>query len=100
MVGIAKDAEAKGAKVARREQEIMAHKSGKKSYPAKRGHPGKAPKLGSGARFKALVGKLAGKVKNPAALAAFIGRKKYGAKKFAKLSAAGRKRGKNLWASE
>ena len=73
---------------------IMAHKSGKKSYPAKRGHPGKAPRLGSGARFKALVGKLAGKVKNPAALAAFIGRKKYGAKKFAKLSAAGRKRGK------
>lgn len=42
-------------------------------------------KLGSGARFKAL----AKKVGSPA-LAAWIGRKKYGAKKFAKLSAKGR----------
>lgn len=31
-------------------------------------------------------------VRNPAALAAYIGRKKYGAKKFAQMSAAGRKR--------
>ena len=52
-------------------------------------------KLGSGARFKALVKKIgkSGKVKNPAAVAAAIGRKKYGAKKFAKLAAKGRKKG-------
>jgi hypothetical protein len=54
------------------------------------------PKLGSGARFKALKADLSKKkgVKNPGALAASIGRKKYGAKKFGQLSAAGRKRGK------
>lgn len=45
------------------------------------------PPLGSGARFAALEKK----VGSPA-LAAYIGRKKYGAKKMAKLSAAGRKR--------
>lgn len=51
------------------------------------------PKLGTGARFKQLKGKLAAKgAKNPGALAAFIGRKKYGASKFAKLSSAGKKR--------
>jgi len=49
--------------------------------------PVSKPKLGSGARFK----KLAKKVGSPA-LAAWIGRKKYGAKKFAKLSAGGRKK--------
>jgi len=54
----------------------------------------KQPKLGSGARFKALKKKLSGRkgVTNPGALAASIGRKKYGAKKMAKMSAAGRKR--------
>ena len=47
----------------------------------------KKPKLGSGTRFKQLTGKLSKKgVKDPKALAAFIGRKKYGAKKFAMLS--------------
>lgn len=52
-------------------------------------------KLGSGARFKALKGKLAAKgAVNPAALAASIGRKKYGAKKMAQLSAGGRKQKK------
>lgn len=50
-------------------------------------------KLGSGARFKSLTAKLKKKgARNPKALAAWIGRKKYGKKKFAKLSAAGRKR--------
>ncbi len=51
------------------------------------------PKLGSGARFKALEAKLAHRpgVTNPAALAAYIGRKKYGSKRFAKLGAYGRK---------
>ncbi len=50
-------------------------------------------KLGSGARFKALKNKLAKKpgITNPGALAAYIGRKKYGKKKFASLSAKGRK---------
>lgn len=51
-------------------------------------------KLGSGARFKALKKSIAkrGGVRNPAAVAAAIGRKKYGAAKMAKMSAAGRKR--------
>lgn len=48
-------------------------------------------KLGSGARFKALSSKLAAKgARNPDALAAFIGRKKYGKKKFQKLAAKGK----------
>lgn len=51
------------------------------------------PPLGEGGRFAALKSKLAGKpgVKNPAALAAAIGRKKYGKKKMGKLSAKGRR---------
>ncbi|KKM74995.1 hypothetical protein LCGC14_1394700 [marine sediment metagenome] len=54
---------------------------------------GKKAKLGTGQRFKTLKKKLTKKgIKNPGALAAAIGRKKFGAKKFAKLSAAGRKR--------
>lgn len=53
----------------------------------------KKPKLGSGKRFKALSTKLAAKgASNPNALAAYIGRKKYGTKKMAKLSAKGRKK--------
>ena len=57
----------------------------------------KAP-LGSGARFKALKGDLEKRkgVKNPGALAAYIGRKKFGSAKMASMSAAGRKR-KKLW---
>jgi hypothetical protein len=53
-------------------------------------------KLGSGARFKKLRGKLAGRkgVRNPGALAAHIGRKKYGKKWMAQMSAAGRRRHK------
>lgn len=47
----------------------------------------KKPKLGTGTRFK----NLAKKVKSPA-LAAWIGRKKFGKKKFAKLSAKGKKK--------
>lgn len=42
-------------------------------------------KLGSGSRFRALARKVHSK-----ALAAYIGRKKYGAKRFAQLSAGGR----------
>lgn len=46
------------------------------------------PPLGSGERFRQLSEKLAKKqgVSNPNALAASIGRKKYGKKRFAKLS--------------
>ena len=55
----------------------------------------KKPKLGSGTRFKSLTKKLSKKgAKNPKALAAWIGRKKYGKKKMAKLSTAGKKRKK------
>jgi hypothetical protein len=50
-------------------------------------------KLGSGKRFKKLKGSLRRRgARNPGALAAYIGRKKYGKKKFAKLSSQGRKR--------
>jgi len=50
-------------------------------------------KLGSGARFAALKAKLAAKggVSDPGAVAASIGRKKYGAKKMASMAAKGRK---------
>jgi len=53
-------------------------------------------KLGSGARFAALKGKLSKEpgITNPGALAASIGRKKFGGAKFQKLAAAGRKRAK------
>ena len=67
----------------------------------KDGHPdahlhmqAKKPKLGTGKRFSALKSKLASRpgVRNPGALAAYIGRKKFGSAKFAKLSAKGRKK--------
>jgi hypothetical protein len=52
----------------------------------------KAP-LGQGGRFAAVAAKAkAGGAKNPNAVAAAIGRKKYGAKKMGKMAAAGRKR--------
>lgn len=59
-----------------------------KSYVPK----GKKPKLGSGGRFKALEESIAkrGKVKNPAAVAAAIGAKKYGSKRMHKWAGAGR----------
>ena len=54
----------------------------------------KSMKLGGGGRFQALKNKIAarGNVSNPAAVAAAIGREKYGAKKMASMAAAGRKR--------
>lgn len=53
----------------------------------------KKPKLGTGARFKALTEALGAKgAKNPKALAAWIGRKKYGAKKMAQLSSSARRK--------
>jgi hypothetical protein len=56
---------------------------------------GKAP-LGTGERFAALKKAIArrGKVRNPAAVAAAIGRKKYGKARFQAMAAAGRKRKK------
>ena len=49
-------------------------------------------KLGSGARFKSLSKKLRKQgVEDPDALAASIGRKKFGKKRFQKLAAAGKK---------
>ena len=56
----------------------------------------KKPKLGSGGRFKALTEKIEKKSgygeERSKAIAASIGRKKYGASKMAKMAAAGRKR--------
>lgn len=53
----------------------------------------KKPKLGSGERFKQLKSKLAKKgAKDPGALAAWIGRKKYGKKKMGAISGKGRSR--------
>jgi hypothetical protein len=53
----------------------------------------KKPKLGTGARFGALTAQLAAKgVSDPEALAATIGRKKYGRAGFAKLGRKARKR--------
>ena len=51
-------------------------------------------KLGTGSRFSALVRKLEarGGVSNPRALAAAIGRRKYGSRRFQQLAAAGRRR--------
>lgn len=49
-------------------------------------------KPGGGGRFKKLKGELAHKgVRDPGAVAASIGRKKYGAKRMAKMSAAGKR---------
>lgn len=52
-----------------------------------------ADKVGSGRRFAGLEAKLAARpgVRNPRALAATIGRRKFGAKRFAALAAAGRR---------
>ena len=55
--------------------------------------PNPRAKLGEGGRFAAVEASAkASGAKNPAAVAAAAGRKKYGAKKMAKLSAAGRSR--------
>lgn len=53
-------------------------------------------KIGTGQRFRALTRKLSKRpnVRDPRALAASIGRKKYGRKRFAELANAGRKRRK------
>lgn len=54
---------------------------------------GKSTKLGMGGRFAMVMAAAKkGGAKNPAAVAAMIGRKKYGAKKMASMAAKGRKR--------
>ena len=58
--------------------------------------PEHMPKLGSGKRFQLLANKLAKKgIDNPGALAAKIGRDKYGNKKMASLAKKGRERHEN-----
>lgn len=52
----------------------------------------KSMKPGGGGRFAKMVNKLKGRVSNPKAVAAAIGRKKYGAKKMAMWAAKGKKR--------
>lgn len=55
----------------------------------------KTPPLGSGQRFESLVKKLKSRgysTQSAKAIAASIGRKKYGAKKMAQLAAKGRKK--------
>lgn len=52
----------------------------------------KSTKLGGGGRFAKLKKSLSGKVDNPGAVAASIGRKKYGAKRMSSMAAKGRKR--------
>lgn len=52
----------------------------------------KSMKLGGGGRFQKLEKSLKGKVSDPAAVAASIGRKKYGKEKFQQMAAKGRKR--------
>lgn len=82
----------KGRKMEPEKGETMKHEKGEsKAFEAKekdRKYRGKSMKLGGGGRFQKLKGQLASKgAKNPGALAAYIGRKKYGAKKMASMSA-------------
>lgn len=56
-------------------------------------YEGKSNRLGGGGRFAQVEDKIAASgAKNPAAIAAIMGRKKYGAKKMAQMAAAGRRR--------
>lgn len=55
---------------------------------------GRLPKLGTGERFRRVEqGARASGARDPAAVAASIGRKKFGKKRFQQLAAAGRRRG-------
>lgn len=59
----------------------------------------KSMKPGGGGRFAKLKSKLAHKkgIKNPGAVSAAIGRKKYGAKKMASMAAKGKKRSDKMY---
>lgn len=62
-----------------------------KKLPKK--YKGKSTKLGGGGRFQMVKDQVAKSgASNPGAVAAAIGRAKFGAKKFSKMAAAGRKR--------
>ena len=65
------------------------------SYVAK----GEKPPLGAGGRFQALKGVLKKRkgIRTPGALAAWIGRRKYGKKAFQRMAVAGRKRRNKGW---
>ena len=53
----------------------------------------KKPELGSGKRYQMLIASLRSKgAEDPRALAAWIGRKKYGKERFQSLASAGRRR--------
>jgi hypothetical protein len=68
---------------------LAARRAARKNYQK----VAKTSKLGSGKRFAALEASAkASGASNPAAVAAAAGRKKYGKKKMAKMSAAGRKK--------
>lgn len=65
----------------------------RKSAMTSKKRGGSKPPLGTGQRFKKLTSELAKKgAENPKALAAWIGRKKYGKERFQELSANGKKR--------
>lgn len=65
----------------------------RKARSARSAGGGKRPRLGTGARFRSLAKQLRKKgARSPKALAAWIGRKKYGARRMAKMAAAGRRR--------
>lgn len=78
--------------VVKREQQSSQTALQKRHKKTKKMRKYKMPKLGTGKRFSNLTKKLSAKgAKNPKALAAFIGRKKFGGAKMAQLSAHGRK---------
>ena len=73
-------------------------KKGEKLHPGSlkggKNQPSAKAKIGSGERFAALQKKLASKgVDNPSALAAAIGRAKFGSKKMANMASKGKKKG-------
>jgi len=73
--------------------QVMISRASAKEQIMKTGNKKKKPKLGSGKRFKQLTSKLKKKgAKDPKALAAYIGRKKYGNKKMSAMASKGRKR--------
>jgi hypothetical protein len=59
-------------------------------------------KIGDGTKFRKLKKQLAGKkgVKNPAALAAWVGRKKFGKQRYAELSKEGREKAEQFRSSQ
>ena len=72
---------------------MKASKSARKAARKNYEQVAKTSKPGTGARFKAVVKSAkAGGASNPEAVAAAIGRKKYGKKKMAKMAAKGRKK--------